>query len=180
MLEFINFSPLKSMRQSVTKFSFIYERLNKSIFIKISNFTVFKSDNVGSLHILWSSNTFLCSCRFFSLYDISWLRILCDGNSRLEGEKRKGWERRSLQNSLRAPLLPASPFLFLFCLCALCLHLCFFVLTVSECMLPSTCSGSSLLAAVSVNQGRFSSQLLYPIHAAVHYMFTATARELFS
>lgn len=65
MLEFINFSPLKSMRQSVTKFSFIYERLNKSIFIKISNFTVFKSDNVGSLHILWSSNTFLCSCRFF-------------------------------------------------------------------------------------------------------------------
>lgn len=65
MLEFINFSPLKSMRQSVTKFSLIYKWLNKSIFIKIkmSNFikeiiTVFKSDNVGSLHILWSSNTF--------------------------------------------------------------------------------------------------------------------------
>lgn len=127
-----------------------------------------------------AATLFSAQAGFFSLYDVSWLWILSDGNSRLEGEKRKGWERRSLQNSLRAPLLPASPFLFLFCLCALCLHLCFFVLTASECMLPSTCSSSSPLAAVSVNLGRFVSPLMYPIHAAVNYMFTATARKLFS
>jgi len=125
---------------------------------------------VHYIDLLWISNTFLCSCGLFFPLRVMFLCCGCGVKETADSWSGRREKPREVEPAAQSESLSATGFSFPLPLLSVCFVSSFVLLCLDSERVHAARHVIALLqAAVSGNQGLFSSQLLYPIQDVYSY-----------